>query len=131
MHPSKWHCSKKGVFAPPFVISTEKLTLKKYLSTISHTIQKLRHRFRGVNASDPPKQSYIYIYLFIYIYKEGSIYICAHFPVCYFAGFLLPLYPLVSVSKNLDRYRGQLCVIVSTHAGYRVSELLDTLRNHG
>jgi hypothetical protein len=131
MHPSNSPSLNKRVTVTRFVISTAKLPFKKYLSVISHTIQKLRHRFHGVNASDPPKPSYIYIYLFIYIYKEGSIYICAYFPVCNFAGFLLPLYPLVSVSKNLDRYLGQLCVIPRRSKGFRVSELLDTLRNSG
>jgi hypothetical protein len=114
-----------------FVISTAKLPFKKYLSVISHTIQKFGHRFSGVDTGDPTKPSYIYIYLFIYIYKEGSIYICAYFPVCNFAGFYVPLYALVSVSKNLDRYRGQLCVIPRRSKGFRVSQLLDTLRNSG
>jgi hypothetical protein len=115
----------------PFVISTAKLHLKKYLSVISHTIQKFGHRFRGVNTSIALKQSYIYIYLFIYIYKEGSIYICAYFLACNFAGFYAPLYALVSVSTILDRYHGHFCPIVNAHAGYRVSQLLDSVRNNG
>jgi hypothetical protein len=56
---------------------------------------------------------------------------CAYFLVCNFAGFLLPLYALVSVLQVLDRYRGHLCPIPSTHKGYRVSNILDTLRNNG
>lgn len=131
MHPSNSHSSTKRVTVTRFVISTAKLPFKKYLSVISHTIQKFGHRFRGADTGDPTKQSYIYIYLFIYIYKEGSIYICAYFPVCNFAGFLLPLYALFSVSKNSDRYRGQLCLKLKPHKGYRVSQLLDTLRNSG
>jgi|Laugresbdmm110sd_1035091.scaffolds.fasta_scaffold36575_2 hypothetical protein len=56
---------------------------------------------------------------------------CAYFLVCNFAGFLLPLYALVSVLQVLDRYRGHLCPIPSTHKGYRMSNILDTLRNSG
>ena len=122
---------KKRVTVTRYVISTAKLQSKKYLSVISHTIQKVRHQIRGVNAGVPLKPSYIYIYLFIYIYKEGSIYICAYFPVYYFAGFLLSLYALFSVSANLDRYRGLLCPIVNASKGFRVSELLDSVRNSG
>jgi len=48
-----------------------------------------------------------------------------------FTSILMLIYPLVSVWQILDRYLGHLCVIVNTHAGYRVSELLDTLRNSG
>jgi hypothetical protein len=53
--------------------------------------------------------------------------------MCIFSSlsFLLLIYPLVSVWQILDRYRGHLCVIVNAHAGYRVSRLLDTLRNNG
>ena len=97
---------KKRVTVTRYVISTAKLQSKKYLSVISHTIQKVRHQIRGVNAGVPLKPSYIYIYLFIYIYKEGSIYICAYFLVCNFADFLLLFYPLVSVLQNLDIYLG-------------------------
>ena len=132
MHPNKYHYSEKSGHCDPLsVISTAKLHLKKYLSVISHTIQKFGHRFSGVDTGDPTKQSFIYIYLFIYIYKEGSIYICAYFPVCYFAGFLLSLYALASVSANSDRYRGHLCLKLKPDKGYRVSRLLDTLRNSG
>lgn len=48
-----------------------------------------------------------------------------------FTSILLLIYPLVSVLQILDRYLGHLCVIVNAHAGYRVSRLLDTLRNNG
>jgi len=131
MHPSNSPSLNKRVTVTRFVISTAKLPFKKYLSVISHTIQKFGHRFRGADTGDQTKQSYIYIYLFIYIYKEGSIYICAYFPVCNFASFYVPLYALVSVSKNFDRYLGQLCVKPKRTKGFRVSELLDTLRNNG
>ena len=56
---------------------------------------------------------------------------CAYFLVCNFAGFLLLLYALVSVLQVLDRYLGQSCVKPKPHKGYRVSNILDTLRNNG
>ena len=56
---------------------------------------------------------------------------CAYFLVCNFAGFLLLLYALVSVLQVLDRYRGHLCPIPMPSKGFRVSNILDTLRNNG
>ena len=56
---------------------------------------------------------------------------CAYFLACNFAGFYTPLYALVSVSTILDRYHGHFCSIVKAHAGYRVSQLLDSVRNNG
>lgn len=56
---------------------------------------------------------------------------CAFFPVCNFSCFYLLLYGLFSVSTNLDRYRVQLCPNHKHHKGFRVSELLDSVRNCG
>jgi hypothetical protein len=121
---------KKRVTVTRYLISTAKLHSKKYLSVISHTIQKFGHQIRGVDTGVPLKPSYIYIYLFIYIYKEGGIYICAYFLVCNFADFLLLFYPLVSVLRNLDRYLG---LNPSPYARYivfmRVSEHIKSVRH--
>jgi hypothetical protein len=65
------------------------------------------------------------------MYKEGSIYICAYFLAFNFAGFYAFVYALVSVSTILDRYLGLKCAIPIPSKGFRVSQLLDSVRNNG